>query len=229
MMPSFESIARILGEETVSDAELAYRLDCKRDLVARVREALGQKPMPLPPHNVRLPHEERLVIFSEPVRGGHRRWLGSVSGHGMPVIDCLSVPRIAFCLEYGREPVGRVLPGCGRRLCVAGPHQTDQPMRDAVDQELWSGVEHWTREEFEARTVRVRCGHRRWRGRTTADGAPMAGRTESVYRIAFRLHHGRQPEGQVRHTADCRLKHCVEGAHLTDRIIREAARAGVAA
>ncbi|MYR58869.1 hypothetical protein GTY54_22385 [Streptomyces sp. SID625] len=280
MKPSFEQVWQILQADVVSDAELAKRLGCKPDLVRRARASLGMEPMPLPPSNARMPHEERLMLFSEQRPGGHRRWLGSVSGSGLPVIGSASVARIAFRAEYGREPAGRVQPGCGRRWCVAGPHQTDQSMRDAggktlpqggrpvdlearariaeafkdgpvpnlvvaaqlgVDRRIVAEVrarlhvprsvrsssqpKEWTRERFEALTARLPGGHRRWRGRTTADGVPLVGRTETAYRVAFTLHHGHQPDGPVRHTVDCAVKHCVEGSHLNDRRMREDVRA----
>ncbi|MEU7323324.1 hypothetical protein ABZ682_22650 [Streptomyces griseoviridis] len=289
MRPTYENIARILAaEETVSDAELAARLGCKRAFVARVRVGLGMKPKPLPASNARMTRTERLEMFSEPLPGGHRRWLGSFSDHGMPTIDGASVPRIAFQLHHGREPVGRVQPECEKRWCIAGPHQTDRPMRDEAEEAVRTGERAarrrggppadldarrrvaeafrdgpvpnvaiakrlgvdrrivaevraqlrlpksqrsrpqprpWTPEAFEALTVLVDGGHRQWRGRTTADGVPVVSRTESAYRIAFRLHHGRHPEGSVRHTADCGVKYCVEGSHLNDRAMR-ASKAG---
>ncbi|GGQ49540.1 hypothetical protein GCM10010250_21330 [Streptomyces althioticus] len=62
-------------------------------------------------------------------------------------------------------------------------------------------------------------GHRRWTGRVTRDGVPLLDARTTANRIAFRLAHGREPEGQVR--VGCRMRHCVEGSHLTDRLIRE--------
>lgn len=135
MKPSFESLTRILQEQPqVSDAELGYRLDCSPDLVARVRESLGMDPMPLPPHNARLPREERLMIWSRPLPGGHRRWLGRVSSsHGVPLINNVSALRIAFRMEHGREPEGPVFRDCRRSWCISGPHLTDQVLRAARD------------------------------------------------------------------------------------------------
>ncbi|KQW13590.1 hypothetical protein [Streptomyces sp. Root369] len=69
-------------------------------------------------------------------------------------------------------------------------------------------------------------GHRRWVGRRTRDGVPLLDAHTTVNRVAFRLAHGRDPEGPVR--VGCVIKHCVEGSHLTDRLIREAVKAGAA-
>jgi len=37
--------------------------------------------------------------------------------------------RLAFQLRYGRDPIGRALPGCGYDQCVHPDHIEDQPMR----------------------------------------------------------------------------------------------------
>lgn len=65
-------------------------------------------------------------------------------------------------------------------------------------------------------------GHVRWTGPTTSyHRTPVVnhGTSESAYRIAFRLHHGRGPEGIVR--VVCGTKHCVAGAHLEDAVMRK--------
>jgi hypothetical protein len=80
----------------------------------------------------------------------------------------------------------------------------------------------WTRDDFEEMSVPLRGGHRRWRGRCSHHGVPMAGRRLSAYQLSFRLHHGRQPVGKVLGT--CRLKRCIEGAHLADDVLRAAAK-----
>ncbi|MFI9418000.1 hypothetical protein [Streptomyces werraensis] len=61
-------------------------------------------------------------------------------------------------------------------------------------------------------------GHRRWTGRVTRDGVPIIDARTTAQRVAFRLAHGRAPQGRVQ--VDCRMKHCVEGSHLIDRLIR---------
>ncbi|MFM9590788.1 hypothetical protein ACKI16_29800 [Streptomyces scabiei] len=62
-------------------------------------------------------------------------------------------------------------------------------------------------------------GHRRWTGRVTRDGVPILSNSTTVARAVFRMLHGRAPEGQVQ--VDCTMAHCVEGAHLTDRRMRQ--------
>ncbi|MDX5568456.1 hypothetical protein PYK79_41375 [Streptomyces sp. ID05-04B] len=51
--------------------------------------------------------------------------------------------------------------------------------------------------------------------------------SRSAYKIAFRLHHGRDPEGLVK--SGCTLAGCVAGPHLTDKAMRSATREAAAA
>ncbi|GGQ49545.1 hypothetical protein GCM10010250_21340 [Streptomyces althioticus] len=76
----------------------------------------------------------------------------------------------------------------------------------------------WTRDDFEEMSVELRGGHRRWRGRHSTQGVPMAGKDVTAYRLSFRLHHGREPVGKV--TGRCRLNRCVAGGHLVDAVLR---------
>lgn len=74
---------------------------------------------------------------------------------------------------------------------------------------------------FRARTEGAEGGHVRWTG-TTSHATPAvwwAGSTYSAYRVAFRIHHGREPEGQVR--PGCGVSLCVAGAHVEDRPMRQ--------
>ncbi|MGW2951599.1 hypothetical protein [Streptomyces eurythermus] len=78
----------------------------------------------------------------------------------------------------------------------------------------------WGREDYERLSVPLTGGHRRWKGRYDQFGVPVASRLLTAYRLAFRVHHGREPVGRVEGT--CRYKRCVAGEHLTDRILRNA-------
>ncbi|MER5699652.1 hypothetical protein ACWDBO_37395 [Streptomyces mirabilis] len=78
----------------------------------------------------------------------------------------------------------------------------------------------WTPEEFERAAPRIQGGHRLWKGRRGPSGVPMANRLLTAYQLAFRLHHGRDPVGKI--VGRCRRKGCVEGAHLVDRVMRDA-------
>lgn len=78
------------------------------------------------------------------------------------------------------------------------------------------------REQFEMQSIVTADGHREWLGRRTEDGIPLFSSGVTAYRVAFRLEHGEEPEGNVR--VECVLSTCVEGLHLSDRIMRERAR-----
>ena len=89
---------------------------------------------------------------------------------------------------------------------------------------------HSTKEAaFWAHTEPVEGGHLKWTGRIEND-VPLlryCGTQESAYRIAFRLHHGREPVGKVRSL--CEEPHCVAGSCVADRPMREATRRADAA
>ena len=85
----------------------------------------------------------------------------------------------------------------------------------------------WTRDDFEEMSVELRGGHRRWRGRHSTQGVPMAGKDVTAYRLSFRLHHGREPVGKV--TGTCRVNRCVAGGHLADAVLRAAPTVDLAA
>lgn len=79
---------------------------------------------------------------------------------------------------------------------------------------------------FALRTVAVEGGHLHWTGATGHRGTPVLawrGQVETGYRLAFRWHHGREPEGNVRPTCDYPC--CVAGGHLADRLIRDGGEA----
>lgn len=85
-------------------------------------------------------------------------------------------------------------------------------------------------EAFTAQSEPVEGGHRRWTGTREKGGTPVVrylSSIETAYRVAFRLHHGREPVGNV--TRSCLIQGCVAGEHQMDRPMREAQQAGDAA
>lgn len=77
--------------------------------------------------------------------------------------------------------------------------------------------------KFDELSVVVDDGHRDWRGRCTqGDETPLFDARTTAARVSFRLYWGRDPVGIVR--VECEHRHCVEGLHLSDRLMRERAR-----
>jgi hypothetical protein len=76
-------------------------------------------------------------------------------------------------------------------------------------------------EAFRRHTEPVDGGHVRWTG-PTPKGLPtfwFARRPHTAYRVAFRLEHGRDPDGLVK--PGCDRPQCVAGPHLEDRPMRK--------
>lgn len=118
----------------VPQKQIARRLHCAPITVQRAREALDI-PSPGAGWRATVSCEDALRAHTEPSDDGHVRWAGPVGGDGTPLVYAeggqKSAYRVAFLLHYGRQPVGRVTSGCGRRACVRGEHLADRPMREA--------------------------------------------------------------------------------------------------
>lgn len=120
-----------LLREGHSNAEIGRRLRTSANRVGRVRRNAG---LPNWQPGSSLTLEQRWEADARPVSGGHVRWAGQLRGVTPNLIhhkQNYSARRVAFRLGHGREPVGRVLTGCGLSWCVAPGHTTDRPMRRA--------------------------------------------------------------------------------------------------
>lgn len=75
-------------------------------------------------------------------------------------------------------------------------------------------------EAFQGHAEVAEGGHVRWTGSTshTTPTVWFEGSLRSAYKVAFRLHHGREPEGMV--TPSCDVPLCVAGAHVEDQPMR---------
>ncbi|MFJ8144654.1 hypothetical protein ACIQ6R_06215 [Streptomyces sp. NPDC096048] len=107
-----------------------------------------------------------------------------------------------------------------RKTVSATHHALDLPPRVRG-----GGAPHATIEDaYRAHAEAGDDGHVRWTG--YLDGTlPIVchgGRRTPAPRVAFRLHHGRDPEGRL--TRTCDMPGCVAGAHYADRPLREANR-----
>lgn len=75
-----------------------------------------------------------LTLHTEPYGDGHARWTGARSGHQDIVFAegrRMSARRCAFRAHHQREPVGYLKNSCDETDCIAGPHLTDDVIRDA--------------------------------------------------------------------------------------------------
>lgn len=136
----------------------------------------------------------------------------------------ISAEEVAAALdgaEVSNLSVAREL-GCGegrvRRVRTAAGVPTSQRGRRRSAQ-TWE-------EAFAARVVAVDDGHAEWTGTLSKYGTPVLHlglETQTAYRYAFRVHHGREPKGKT--SPACGRAHCVAGGHLEDRVLREERRA----
>lgn len=81
-------------------------------------------------------------------------------------------------------------------------------------------------ELFRARTEPLDGGHLRWTGYTSKRGVGSVrhgGRIHTAARVAFRIHHGRDPQGYC--TAECGMPGCVAPEHIDDDTTRTRNRA----
>ncbi|WP_327357863.1 hypothetical protein [Streptomyces sp. NBC_01304] len=121
--------------------------------------------------------------------------------------------------KYGHERAehGRFEPD-GTAYCARCKYLDKNP---AIDDRTKIAPAVTAEEAFQQRLQLTDGGHVLWTG--PAHGSPVLpwkGTTVSAYRIAFRLHHGRDPEGPV--TSACTVPLCVAGPCLLDRPMRQA-------
>ncbi|MFE5591489.1 hypothetical protein [Streptomyces sp. NPDC056549] len=102
--------------------------------VRTIRDSLG---IPLHPPGVKAEgvdetFRRRTVLTDD----GHLLWPST--DYRIRTVDgaSMSAARYAFQQKYGRQPVGKVTPGCGTPKCVHPNHVEDRPMREALDSQL---------------------------------------------------------------------------------------------
>jgi len=119
--------------------------------------------------------------------------------------------------EHGKfDPTGRAYCGLCKALHKQERRDPLAPRRERTRPRPTS-----LEDVFHAHIEEVGAGHVRWAGpvmhRTPA--VKFDGRTESAFRVAFRLCRGRDPEGLAMPT--CGVPLCVAGGHLEDRPMRQ--------
>lgn len=122
-------IAELLAEGH-SNKEIGRRLHTNPQRVGQLRAELGFPAW----FRMELPIAERWAALVLPVAGGHVRWAGALRDGTPNLVHGQrnhSARRVGFAIGHGREPVGRVLPGCGMSWCVAPEHAADDVIRRA--------------------------------------------------------------------------------------------------
>jgi hypothetical protein len=126
-------IARLLNEGLTNTA-IAARCHVRHEVVAQARRELGGPVSKQGRRRTAATIEDAFRARTEPVEGGHLRWLGHIDRTGTPIVslgrDYQTAYRVAFRIEHGREPVGKAMPGCDYSGCAAPGHVDDQPMRE---------------------------------------------------------------------------------------------------
>jgi len=126
-----------LIQQGKSNSAISRELHCDKARARRIRQELGLPNAVLQP----LTLEEKWAARTRQVDGGHLEWLGEQVGPARtPVMrykeKSFTAAGIAFRVRTGRDPVGYVLPGCGRPHCVAPDHVEDEPERQRTREQL---------------------------------------------------------------------------------------------
>lgn len=121
-----------LLHQGLSDSAISRRLHCDAKAVSRARAALG---LPKAKSGYRAA-ESVIDLFharTEAVDDGHLRWTGYTSKAGQAGVRYAgrvhTALRIAFRIQYEREPVGHCSTDCGMAGCVAPAHVEDDTTR----------------------------------------------------------------------------------------------------
>jgi DNA-binding CsgD family transcriptional regulator len=138
----------------------------------------------------------------------------------MPVPPKVPYDEIAALLQRGDSTESEVAKQLGisrttvrnarQRYGLPAPLHGSKPRHNSIE------------DAYRAQTVPARDGHADWAGWRTGNDVPMVKHCyheESAYRVAFRIHHGRDPESVV--IPVCGKPRCVAGAHLEDGVIRQ--------
>lgn len=120
-----------LIQEGHSDRYIGRALHTNPKRAGRIRREEG---IPQAERKQGLTLEQKWATHAKPVALGHVQWTGGLRGCTPNLVHQqinYSARRIAFRLGHSREPVGRVLPGCGQPWCIAPDHTTDEVVRRA--------------------------------------------------------------------------------------------------
>lgn len=123
--------------------------------------------------------------------------------------ETLSVPEIARRVGVSARSI--------ERWKLAGWPEREYTPTGALRVDSHPGPRKTIADTWAGRTQATDDGHLLWTGITTPSGAPTFKhdrRTYQARRIAYRIAHGRDPEGSVRPA--CGIPLCVQPAHIAD-------------
>ncbi|MEU0671319.1 hypothetical protein ABZ330_00205 [Streptomyces sp. NPDC006172] len=187
-------------EAGYSPAAIAFQIRHGRPAQGYVKAECGYKHCVAPDH-----------VNDEAGRQQARLMLRAELGLGDVPAKCVSGHDLA---EHGKlETDGRAY--CGMCKVIDKRAQRD-PSAPRRARRRPASME----EAFARNAEQIDGGHVRWLGPSshTTPTVWFAGTTYSAYKVAFRIHHGREPEGLV--TSGCDVPHCVAGEHVEDRPMR---------
>ncbi|MFC8676730.1 hypothetical protein ACFUEN_29095 [Streptomyces griseorubiginosus] len=210
-----------------SDIAISRKLKADANVIARTRAQLGL-PKVKPGNRPAASPEELFWHRVQPTPDGHMDWTGFRASNGTLGLrhngTFHTAYRIAYRIANNREPQGKAQPNCTHDHCVKPGHHDDRIDRDARHAHalaLARSAPVTLEEQFQVYAIPTADGHMDWTG-PRCKGLPVAhhdGRQESVYRIAFRTAHGREPDGHVRPI--CGHDDCVKPGHHADHTIRQ--------
>lgn len=220
-----------MAATSATTAHIARTLRLHRDTVRRIRNAASHPAGPggrVQPLSL----EQAWTARTRPVDGGHLEWTGGRHHRGGVLVmrymgKEYTAARIAYRIQHGTYPVGRAVPACGKKHCVAPAHLVDTVAKHRPT----PGARYASAEQKLAALTRLLdSGHTQWTGTIQRDGTlglPWQNRRLQPARVAFAAHYGREPQGRV--TVACGTPHCLTGSHLDDALTRAAHRAAYAA
>ncbi len=198
-------------EESYSPAAIAFTIHHGREPQGYVKTDCDLKHCVAPGH-----------VNDEAGRRRARQNLRNSKGIGDPPSHC---PYGHDQAEHGKfETDGRAYCGLCKTLDKQAQRDPSLPPRVRL-----RPVPMTLDEAFRKHCEPTDGGHMVWTG-STSHGTPIVcfqGVSYSAYRVAFRLHHGRDPEGMV--TPTCEVPGCVSGWHVADRPMRQRTDAAFAA
>ncbi|MFF1686050.1 hypothetical protein [Streptomyces sp. NPDC058254] len=189
--------------QTYTARSIGFRIRTGRDPVGYVTTECDRKNCVAPDH-----------LADEPGRIERRAQLAEESGRPTQIVECGRGHDVATHRRY--TPGGNAYCGTCHTITKQARKQGKAVSRPPATKSA--------EEAFRLRTQPVDGGHVLWTG-TTSHGTPALtwrGKSAGPYRLAFRLHYGREPEGYV--TAACDVPLCVAGPCMQDQPMRKADR-----